>query len=164
MLKRFIAPLLGLAATAGAVLALPASAAAPALPAVATADALKPYAGKVVYVDFWASWCTPCAESFPWLNTLKEKFGPQLTVVGVNVDESDAASARFLKRHPANFDVIRDAEGKIAEHYNIPGMPTSLILDEQGQVVHVHAGFRPEDVNEYEAAIRAALNHQGGAK
>jgi cytochrome c biogenesis protein CcmG/thiol:disulfide interchange protein DsbE len=164
MLKRITAPLLGVVAIAGVLLALPASAAAPAPRQVATAESLKPYAGKVVYVDFWASWCTPCAESFPWLNTLQEKFGPRLAVVGVNVDESDTDSARFLKRHPANFAVIRDAEGAIAGHYDIPGMPTSLILDEQGQVVHVHAGFRPENINEYEAAIRAALNHPGGAK
>ncbi|WP_169577491.1 TlpA family protein disulfide reductase [Sinimarinibacterium sp. CAU 1509] len=157
MLKRLTALLLG-------VLIVPALAAAATPKPVPVDEALKPYAGKIVYVDFWASWCTPCAESFPWLNTLQTKFGPKLVVVGVNVDESDTASARFLKHHPAGFDVIRDAQGKIAEHYNIPGMPTSLILDEQGRVLHVHSGFLPERINEYEAAIRAALNHQGDSK
>ncbi len=157
MLKRLTALLVG-------ALIFPALAVAAAPKPVPVDAALKPYAGKIVYVDFWASWCTPCAESFPWLNTLQLKFGPRLVVVGVNVDESDTASARFLKRHPATFDVIRDAKGRIAEHYNIPGMPTSLILDEQGRLLHVHAGFESERIEEYEAAIRAALNHQGDSK
>lgn len=140
-----------------AALALPAAAAGPG-PSAAPAP-LDGYAGKVVYVDFWASWCTPCAESFPWLNTLEKKFGSRLAVVGVNVDESSADADRFLKRHPAQFDIVRDPQGRIASHYTLPGMPTALILDEQGKVVHIHSGFRRADVADYEAVIGDVLNH-----
>lgn len=118
---------------------------------------LQQFAGKVVYVDFWASWCTPCAESFPWLNTLQQKFGDRLLVVGVNVDENAKDADRFLKRHPARFAILRDPQGHIAAHYDIPGMPTSLILDEKGALVHLHSGFRGADVGEYETAIAQAL-------
>lgn len=144
-----------------AVLALPAAAAGPG-PSAAPAP-LDGYAGKVVYVDFWASWCTPCAESFPWLNTLEEKFGSRLAVVGVNVDENSGDADRFLKRHPAQFDIVRDPQGRIAGHYALPGMPTALILDERGTVVHTHSGFRRADVADYETAIAGALNHPTSA-
>lgn len=154
MRKRFLSVVL-------AVLAFPAAAAAPE-PSAAPAP-LDGYAGKVVYVDFWASWCTPCAESFPWLNTLQEKFGSRLAVVGVNVDESSADADRFLKRHPAQFDIVRDPQGRVAGHYRLPGMPTALILDEHGTVVHIHSGFRRADVADYEAAIADALNHPTSA-
>lgn len=131
------------------------------MPAAAAGDipsALAAYRGRVVYVDFWASWCTPCAASFPWLNSLQQKFGPQLAVVGINVDESDAAATAFLKHHPAYFDIVRDPAGALAEHYRVAGMPSSVILDGEGRVLHQHVGFRPQDTGEYEAAIRAALS------
>ena len=140
-----------------AALALPAAAAGPGPSAAPTP--LDGYAGKVVYVDFWASWCAPCAESFPWLNTLQQKFGSRLAVVGVGVDEDSADADRFLKRHPAQFDIVRDPQGHIASHYTLPGMPTALILDEHGKVVHIHSGFRHADIADYEAAIGDALNH-----
>ncbi|MEQ1438427.1 TlpA disulfide reductase family protein [Fontimonas sp. SYSU GA230001] len=123
-----------------------------------TPQALKQFAGKVVYVDFWASWCAPCAESFPWLNTLQDKYGSRLVVVGVNVDENQKDADRFLQRHPARFAILRDPKGELAAHYDIPGMPTSLILDENGALVHLHSGFRNGDIAEYEAAITRALS------
>ena len=150
-------PLRILAVIAGLLLTTLASAAPPASKGVP--QPLQQFAGKVVYVDFWASWCAPCAESFPWLNTLQQKYGSRLVVVGVNVDENQKDAERFLKRHPAQFAIIRDPDGQIAAHYDIPGMPTSLILDEKGAVVHQHSGFRSAEVAEYEAAIAKALAH-----
>lgn len=149
MPRRFLAGLAGLLLSAQAVAAPPAAHDVP--------QPLQQFAGKVVYVDFWASWCAPCAESFPWLNTLQEKFGNRLVVVGVNVDENQKDADRFLKRHPAQFAILRDPQGAIAAHYDIPGMPTSLILDEKGALVHLHSGFRSAETGEYEAAIAQAL-------
>ncbi len=123
-----------------------------------TPEALKPYAGRVVYVDFWASWCAPCAQSFPWLNDMQAKYGSKLTVVGVNVDTSEADAQRFLTRHPARFEILRDPQGKLAEHYKIQGMPSAIILDGQGRVMHQHSGFRSSEAAEYEAFIRKALS------
>ena len=118
---------------------------------------LAPYAGKVVYLDFWASWCGPCAQSFPWLNQMQDKYGKDLTVVGVNVDTEAGAADKFLKRHPAKFDIVRDPKGVLPELYKIEGMPSSLLIDASGRVIHQHSGFRTTDVAEYEAAIKAAL-------
>ncbi len=125
---------------------------------ITTPDALKPYAGRVVYVDFWASWCAPCAQSFPWLNEMQAKYGSKLAVVGVNVDTNEADAQRFLSRHPARFEIIRDPEGRLAEHYKIEGMPSTVILDEQGRVLHQHSGFRSNEAADYEAFIRKALS------
>lgn len=147
MLKRFAAVCL-------ALIGLPVWAADPFPPP----EVLAHYSGKVVYVDFWASWCAPCAESFPWLNTLQAKFGPNLVVVGVNVDEDPADADAFLHRRPASFDIVRDPKGEIAARYDIPGMPTSLLLDAEGHVIHRHSGFRRNEIPEYEAAISRALN------
>ncbi|MEW6167966.1 MAG: TlpA disulfide reductase family protein [Pseudomonadota bacterium] len=144
MLKR-------LACLALALLAVPA-------PAADLPQPLSAYAGRVVYVDFWASWCAPCAESFPWINTLQAKFGPRLAVVGVNVDENAEDADAFLRRHPANFDIVRDPGGDLAAHYALPGMPTALILGTDGRVLHRHSGFRRDEIPAYEAAIAAALN------
>src|SRR5689334_24938707 len=88
---------------------------------------LAPYEGKIVYLDFWASWCGPCAQSFPWLNQMQEKYGKDLTIVGVNVDTEAGAADKFLKRHPARFDIVRDPAGTLPELYKIDGMPSSLL-------------------------------------
>ena len=119
--------------------------------------ALAAYQGKLVYLDFWASWCGPCAESFPWLNRMHEKYGADLVVVGVNVDTDAKAADGFLKKHPARFDIVRDPQGKLPELYAIEGMPSSVLIGPDGRVLHQHSGFRTTQAVEYEAAIRAAL-------
>ncbi|MGQ0587051.1 MAG: TlpA family protein disulfide reductase [Gammaproteobacteria bacterium] len=118
---------------------------------------LSAYQGKVVYLDFWASWCGPCAESFPWLNRMHEKYGGELVIVGVNVDTDARAADAFLKAHPARFAIVRDPEGELPELYRIEGMPSAVLLGRDGSVLHKHAGFRSARSAEYEAAIRAAL-------
>jgi len=119
--------------------------------------ALDAYKGKLVYVDFWASWCSPCGQSFPWLNQMQEKYGTELVVVGVGVDTDAKAGDAFLKKHPARFDIVRDPDGKLAELYAIEGMPSSVLIGPDGRVLHKHSGFRIHQTAEYEAAIRAAL-------
>jgi cytochrome c biogenesis protein CcmG/thiol:disulfide interchange protein DsbE len=153
-------PMRFLTATLLLTCALAANAAeAPPLP-----PALAGYQGKLVYLDFWASWCGPCAESFPWLNRMHDKYGADLVVVGVNVDESARAADGFLAKHPARFDIVRDPAGKLPEHYRIEGMPSSVLIGADGRVLHQHSGFRAEQADEYEAAIRAALPRQEARK
>lgn len=127
-------------------------------------QALSAYEGKFVYVDFWASWCGPCAESFPWLNQMQEKYGADLKVVGVNVDTDAKAADKFLQKHPARFDIVRDPAGALPELYRIEGMPSAVLLGPDGRVLHQHSGFRPKEAAEYEAAIRAALPRQEARK
>ena len=125
---------------------------------------LSPYAGKVIYLDFWASWCGPCGQSFPWLNQMQAKYGKDLTVIGVGVDTDARAADGFLKKHPASFEIVRDPAGALPEHYGIDGMPSSVLIGADGKVLHQHSGFRTQQVEEYEAAIRAALPRQEARK
>ena len=134
--------------------------AATAYAADALPPSLVPYAGKIVYLDFWASWCGPCGESFPWLNQMQAKYGQDLTIVGVNVDADARAAEGFLRKHPATFAILKDPDGTLPDRYHIEGMPSAVILDGAGRVLHQHSGFRAGDTQEYEAAIRAALANQ----
>ena len=119
---------------------------------------LSSYKGKVVLVDFWASWCGPCRESFPWLNKMHtNKSSEGLVVIGVNVDEDSNDAKQFLEKFPAKFKLIFDPKGNHASYYNIPGMPTTLIFDKQGKLVHQHSGFRKSEISGYEKHINQAL-------
>jgi len=114
--------------------------------------------GKVVYLDFWASWCAPCRRSFPWMNALQEKYGPGgLVVLGLNVDQRRPDADRFLAQVPARFALAYDPQGTAPKAYAIKGMPSSVLIDATGKVLWVHAGFRDEERDELEAKIRAAL-------
>jgi len=117
--------------------------------------------GKVVYVDFWASWCAPCLESFPWMNRIQEDFGPDgLVVIGVNVDHEHADAERFLKQHAAHFHVIFDPQGLAPEKFGVQRMPTSLLVDRHGEVRLRHEGFRLVDRESLEQQIRALIRAQ----
>jgi len=117
--------------------------------------------GKVVYLDFWASWCTPCRESFPWMNALQERFADRgLEVVAVNLDKDAALVERFLERYPAQFTVAYDPSGATAARFQVKGMPSSYLIDRQGRVHLAHAGFREADQAELEARVSALLAAQ----
>ncbi len=119
---------------------------------------LKQFAGKVVYVDFWASWCAPCRTSFPLLNKLHEKLKSKgFEVVGINLDEDKANAEKFLKEFPVGFTVLRDAKGEWADQFVVESMPTSFILDKQGVVQLIHHGFTSNDVKELEEKITSLL-------
>ena len=119
---------------------------------------LSQYKGKVVYLDFWASWCKPCRQSFPWMNAMQAKYSADgLVVVSVNLDEQRADADKFLKQVPADFTIVFDPEGKLAEQYQLIGMPTSFLIGRDGQVVKRHSGFFDSSPAEYEAEIRALL-------
>ncbi|MEK6555711.1 MAG: TlpA disulfide reductase family protein [Bdellovibrionota bacterium] len=101
------------------------------------------YKGQVVYLDFWASWCIPCKESFPWLNDLQKKY-PKLKIIGVNLDKDKTAAAEFLKSYPAKFEIFYDADADMAKKYNVAGMPYSVLLNKDGTVHSSEIGFSKE--------------------
>lgn len=119
---------------------------------------LAKYQGKVVYLDFWASWCKPCRNSFPWMNAMQRKYGNRgLQIIGINVDEHRSDAERFLDQKPADFKVVFDPQGKLAEKYNLIGMPSSFLINRQGHIVWRHKGFHNDARLQYEAKIRALL-------
>jgi thiol-disulfide isomerase/thioredoxin len=134
-----------------------ASAGVAAQPPAATAPrwpVLEGYAGKVVLLDFWASWCSPCLQSFPWMNELQEKHGREgLVVLAVNLDQDRKLAESFLGRTPAKFRVEYDASGDVARQFEVQAMPTSFLIDRQGKVRVRHAGFKQKQRQEREQQI-----------
>jgi thiol-disulfide isomerase/thioredoxin len=114
--------------------------------------------GRVVYLDFWASWCGPCRQSFPWMEILKDTYGPQgLEIVAVNLDGDRADAEKFLRQFHPTFDLRFDPKGDLAELYKVRGMPSSVLIDRHGVTRFTHVGFRPVDARVYEAQVRELL-------
>jgi thiol-disulfide isomerase/thioredoxin len=104
--------------------------------------------GKLRYLDFWASWCAPCRLSLPAILDLQNELGAdQLEVIAVNVDENPKDALRFLKRFAPKHNVITDPKGEVAALYELPGMPTSFIINGAGNVVYRHLGFKEKDID-----------------
>jgi thiol-disulfide isomerase/thioredoxin len=114
--------------------------------------------GQVVYVDFWASWCAPCRESFPWMNAMQAKYGEQgFKVVAINLDTERKLAQRFLSEVPAKFAVAFDAAAQSPKLYNIKGMPSSVLVGRDGKVLAVHSGFNTDMAKELEEKISQAV-------
>jgi thiol-disulfide isomerase/thioredoxin len=115
--------------------------------------------GKIVIVDFWASWCGPCKASFPVMEQLYKKYGKTgLIIIAVNLDDKRAAMEEFLEKTPVSFAVVRDANKQLVAQANIASMPTSFVLDREGKVYSMHNGFRGEETKkEYEQEIETLL-------
>ena len=115
--------------------------------------------GKVVLVDFWASWCGPCKASFPCLNRMQEKYAAKgLVIIGVGVDEDAANFTAFSGKMGAKFPLAHDSAHQAAGFFNPPSMPSSYLTDRKGVIRHVHTGFRGAKTEaEYETEIEALL-------
>ncbi len=123
---------------------------------------LSAYRGKVVLLDFWASWCEPCRRSFPWLNEMSAKYAAQgLVVIGIKVDRTQADAARFLRDVPASFPIVYDPSGKLATQYDVPGMPSSFVVGPDGAVAARHIGFRDSSRADREAELQRLLSGPG---
>jgi len=119
---------------------------------------LEKYRGQVVYLDFWASWCSPCKDSFPWLNQLQKKYHDKgVVVIGINLDTDRAKADEFLKSTPAQFPVVFDSGGALAKKFGVQGMPYAVILGRDGKVGHSHIGFHADKTKDYEQALQGVL-------
>jgi thiol-disulfide isomerase/thioredoxin len=117
--------------------------------------------GHVVYLDFWASWCAPCRQSFPWMQQMQNTYGQQgLAVIAVDVDRNRRDADKFLAVFHPSFTVRFDSTGELAERFKVEGMPTGLLIDRRGVVRYTHIGFRPADRRQYEGQLRQLLNEQ----
>jgi cytochrome c biogenesis protein CcmG, thiol:disulfide interchange protein DsbE len=119
---------------------------------------LESYRGKVVVVDFWASWCVPCRRSFPWLDEMQHKYGDEgLVVIGVNEDDAAGDAEDFLRDYPVSFRIVRDREGALARQFDLLAMPSSYVLDRNGEIAARHLGFKSARQEEYEETLRRLL-------
>jgi cytochrome c biogenesis protein CcmG, thiol:disulfide interchange protein DsbE len=115
-------------------------------------------AGKVVYVDFWASWCGPCQVSFPWLKSMHERYAAKgLVIVAINVDKDRSDANRFVARFDPPFAVGYDPAGKTADAFHVEGMPSSFLIDQTGHIIFSHQGFALKDGAKIEDQIKKAL-------
>lgn len=160
LLRRgLLASALTLSALSGHAIEVGQTAPAFELPASQHTVKLTDFKGQVVYLDFWASWCGPCKQSFPWMNDMHARYQDKgLRVLGINLDQKTEEAKSFLKETPAYFDIAFDAAGKTPRDYSIKGMPTSMLIGPDGKVLMVHAGFKPEQRKELEQKIKQALN------
>ena len=119
---------------------------------------LSGYQGKVVYLDFWASWCVPCRETFPFMNQLQEKYGKDgLEIIAVNIDTKRPDADKFLAQYPPGFTVLFDPKRAVAKSYELKGLPTTFLIDRSGNVISTHLGFQKDRAGELEAHITKAL-------
>jgi thiol-disulfide isomerase/thioredoxin len=114
--------------------------------------------GKVVLVDFWASWCIPCRKSLPMFNELRANIGTEkFEILAVNLDENLDDANAFLASYPVSYPVVWDQGQVTPGLYDVQGMPSSYIVDQNGVVRAAHKGFKEEDIVKYDQEIRALL-------
>lgn len=118
-------------------------------------------AGHVVYVDFWASWCPPCRQSFPWMIKQAEEYAQRgLKVVAVSVDKKRQDATRFLEKVDPQFEILFDSTGTLAERYGLEAMPTSFVYGRDGRLRFSHKGFTPEDEPVLDSVINVLLQEK----
>ena len=128
------------------------------LPARTGSVSLDSLRGRVVYLDFWASWCGPCRASFPWMTGLDKKYGAKgLEIVAVNLDKDRALADAFLADYPAPFTIAFDPKGSVAQAYGVSAMPSSFVIGKDGKILLRHAGFDPQRTAKVELQIEEAL-------
>ncbi len=120
--------------------------------------AIAQHKGKVIYVDFWASWCAPCRKSFPWLYAMQQQYADNsFVILSVNLDAERPLAEQFLSEVQVNFPIIYDPKGETSKKYRLRGMPTSLLIDQYGNGVSSHTVFLEENIPLYEEEIKKLL-------
>lgn len=127
----------------------------------ATGLDLAAHKGKVVYVDFWASWCGPCRQSFPWMQAMHEKYGKDgLVIIAVNVDQERKLADSFIAEFNPAFPILFDSKGELAGQFKVQTMPSSYLLDRQGKPRFKHLGFHDAKRAQYEKEFQQLLAEQ----
>ena len=116
---------------------------------------LSEMAGNVVLINFWASWCGPCREEMPLLNALHNKYEPLgFTVLGVNVEEDLKGAKGFLKNFPVDFPVLLDNTNKVSKQFKVVAMPTTVVVDRDGNMRYLHQGYKSGDEAKYRQMVK----------
>lgn len=119
---------------------------------------LKDLKGQVVYLDFWATWCPPCRKSFPWMEKMHNQYHDDgLTIVAISVDAKPELAEKFIQDLKPSFIVAHDPAKKTPKLYKLRAMPSSYLIDRNGNIISTHLGFRTSITKKLEANIRDAL-------
>jgi thiol-disulfide isomerase/thioredoxin len=122
---------------------------------------LSRYRGKVVYLDFWASWCTPCHLSFPWMNEMQQTYGREgFAVIAVDLDRDRHAADAFLAESRGALDIVYDPRGEIAKQFNFRDMPTAILIGRDGRVRATHSGFVTNQEGAYQEDVVQLLHEK----
>lgn len=114
--------------------------------------------GQVVLINFWASWCGPCRQEMPLLDQMYQKYGELgFTLLGVNVEQDSADAQRMLHETPVTFPILFDTQNVVSKLYDVTAMPSTVIVDRDGNVRYVHKGYQPGYENEYQTQVRALV-------
>jgi thiol-disulfide isomerase/thioredoxin len=119
---------------------------------------LAQYKGQVVMINFWASWCGPCRQEMPLLESIYKKYNRMgFTMLGVNVEPDSQKANEWLKDTPVSFPILYDKDSKVSKLYDVAGMPSTVIIDRNGNLRALHRGYKPGDENEYLDSIRTLI-------
>ncbi len=114
--------------------------------------------GEVVLINFWASWCGPCRQEMPLLSELHDKYRDMgFTVLGVNVEENSSAARKLLKDMPVSFPVLFDSDSSVSRKYDVVAMPSTVLVDRDGNVRYLHKGYKPGEENIYLEKVRSLI-------
>jgi len=119
---------------------------------------LDKFEGRVVYLDFWASWCKPCVKSFPKLDELHKKYKKSgFDVIAINLDQNKNKALEFIRQRPVSYTLLYDKNASVAMDYKVQAMPSSYFIDKKGVIRLTHSGFRPGDEDKIEKAVKLLL-------
>ena len=114
--------------------------------------------GQVGLINFWASWCGPCRQEMPLLDEMQKKYAKLgFTVFGVNVDQDQSKADKILKNIPVSFPVLYDTGGKVSRLFDVSAMPTTVIVDRDGNMRYLHKGFKPGYEETYAENVKALI-------
>ena len=119
---------------------------------------LSEFRGEVVMINFWASWCGPCRQEMPLLDELYTQYQPLgFTILGVNVEEDSTKARQLLKDIPVSFPVLFDNESEVSKLYKVVAMPSTVLVDRDGNVRYLHQGYKPGYEEQYQEQVRALI-------
>lgn len=106
--------------------------------------------GRVVMLNFWATWCGPCAEEIPHLNKIHESLDElDFELLGINIDEDQSKALHLAKKLNVNFPILFDIEKSVSRSFEIDAMPTTILIDRSGKIRHINRGFKKGHANLY---------------
>ncbi len=119
---------------------------------------LSEFRGEVVMINFWASWCAPCRQEMPLLDELYTQYQPMgFTILGVNVEEDSTKAKQLLKNIPVNFPVLFDNASDVSKLYNVVAMPSTVLVDRDGNIRYLHQGYKPGYEESYQQQVRELI-------